>query len=35
MALPSDKVGYYTEGSLIRLWLGEAFDTKYEGFCKS
>ena len=28
------EVGYYTEGSLIRLWLGEAFDTKYEGFCK-
>lgn len=28
------EAGYYTEGSLIRLWLGEEFDTKYEGFCK-
>ena len=28
------EAGYYTEGSLIRLWLGKEFDTKYEGFCK-
>lgn len=28
------KAGYYTEGSLIRLWLGGEFDTKYVGLCK-
>lgn len=28
------EAGYYTEGALIRLWLGEEFDTIYEGFCK-
>ena len=27
-------VGYYSNKSIIRLWNGESFDSKYENICK-